>query len=231
MVNIRDFKAPPKPIGDKLDIIFDRQRHLMKKYHVIEATSGLLQTYNVPVDLDDAKGQARIKDFAWRCTEELMEAMDAHQHKIHFGEEIADAFHFLVELIILSGLTAMDMAMHLYPDIKVGILPNEGIPLQEIEDKLDLLFRSYSIEGKAGSIRFVVTEFLIALGMTCHTLKNKPWVQTQRITDKEEFKKRLVKTFQEFIGICIAAEIDSESLFNLYFRKSKVNEFRQRSQY
>jgi hypothetical protein len=230
MVNVKDFKAP-KIVGDKLDAIFGRQRELMKKYHIIEATSGLLQTYDVPVDLDDAKGQARIKDFAWRCTEELMEAMDAHQHKIHFREEIADAFHFLVELVILSGFTAEDMAMHLYSDIQVGILSDGGVPPQEIEDKLNLLFRSSTVGGKTRSPGSTVMEFLIALGMTCHTLKNKPWVQTQRITDREEFKKRLIKTFRKFIGICIRTEIDSEELFDLYFRKSEVNKFRQRSQY
>ena len=217
MVNIKDFKAPPDVIGDKLDAIFERQKELMKKYHIIEATSGLLQTYDVPVDLDDAKGQARIKDFAWRCTEELMEAMNAHQHMLHFGEEVADAFHFLVELTILSGFTAKDMTAYLDGDLG--------------EDKLDLSFRACSIAGKAGSLRFTIIEFLIGLGMTCHTLKNKPWVQTQRITDKEEFKKRLIKTFLQFIEICISAEIPAKELFNLYFRKSEVNKFRQRSQY
>lgn len=230
MVNIKEFKAP-KVKGDKLEAIFKRQKELMKKYHIIEATSGLLQTYDIPVDLDDARGQARIKDFAWRCTEELMEAIDAYQQKAHFEEEIADAFHFLVELIILSGFTAKDMIEHLYRPGAVIYYQGESPPDMTSEDDLDLLFRSYSIEGKAGSLRFTIVEFLVALGMTCHLLKNKPWVQTQRITDREEFKRRLIKTFREFIGICIAVEIDADSLYNLYFRKSDVNVFRQRSKY
>jgi len=231
LVNIEDFKAP-EVRGDELEAVFKRQKELMEKYHTIEATSGLLQTYDVPVDLDDAKGQARIKDFAWRCTEELMEGMDAHQHKVHFEEEIADAFHFLVELVILSGFTARDMIEHLYRPGAVIYYQAENPPDDIMsEDKLDLLFRSYSIGGKAGSLRFTIIEFLVALGMTCHCLKNKPWVQTQRITDKEEFKRRLIRTFHEFIGICISAEIDAKTLCSLYFRKSDVNKFRQRSQY
>lgn len=225
MVNIKDFKAPPDITGDKLDAIFERQKELMKKYHTIEAASGLLQTYDVPVDLDDAKGQARIKDFAWRCTEELMEAMDAYQQKTHFEEEIADAFHFLVELSILAGLSAKDIIPHLLRPGTLVCYEGENIP-----DSLDLLFTSHT-HWKTMTTKQMVLKFLVSLGMTCHLLKNKPWVQTQRLTDREEFKKRLIKTFQGFIGICLVAKINAESLYNLYFKKSEVNKFRQRSQY
>lgn len=223
MVNIKDFRNP-ETVEDKLDAIFKRQKELMEKYHVIEAASGLLQTYDVPVDLDDAKGQARIKDFAWRCTEELMEAMDAYQHKIHFEEEIADALHFLIELIILAGLKPRDMIEHLFHPGEV--IPYEG---ESPPDKLDLLF--LSTVGGTFHLRFMIMEFLISLGMVCHCLKNKPWVQTQRITDKKEFKRRLIKTFLRFIEVCIVAKINAQKLYNLYFRKSEVNIFRQRSQY
>lgn len=224
MVNIEDFKAPETK-GDKLEAIFKRQKELMKKYHVIEAASGLLQTYDVPVDLDDAKGQARIKDFAWRCTEELMEAMDAYQNKTHFEEEIADALHFLVELIILAGLTAKDMGEYICLPGTIISYRGESIP-----DNLDLLFVCYT-HWKTMTVKQMVLKFLISLGMTCHLLKNKPWVQTQRLTDRDEFKKRLIETFQGFIGICLVAKIGAESLYSLYFRKSDVNRFRQRSKY
>ena len=63
--------------GDKLVAIFNRQKELMTKYHDIEERSGLLQTSDCPVNLDDKKGQARLKDFAWRITEEVGEAIDA----------------------------------------------------------------------------------------------------------------------------------------------------------
>ena len=49
--------------GDKLEAIFNRQEELMSKYHDIEKRSGLLQTEDCPVNLDDKRGQARIKDF------------------------------------------------------------------------------------------------------------------------------------------------------------------------
>ena len=64
--------------GDKLEAIFARQKELMEKYHDIELRSGLMQTEDCPVNLDDKRGQARIKDFAWRVIEEVGEALDAY---------------------------------------------------------------------------------------------------------------------------------------------------------
>ncbi len=100
---------------DMLMAIFNRQTDLMIKYHNIERNNGLLQTDDVPVDLNCKMGQARLKDFAWRITEEIGEAMNCLKNKpwkqthmetdvIHYYEEIADAFHFFIELCILSGL-------------------------------------------------------------------------------------------------------------------------------
>lgn len=114
-MNVKDFESE-KIEGDKLDMIFKRQKELMKKYHNIELKQGLLQTEDCPVNLNDAKGQARLKDFAWRITEELGEAMNCLKNKpwkqtqmetdtIHFIEEISDAFHFFIEMCILIGLT------------------------------------------------------------------------------------------------------------------------------
>lgn len=103
--------------GDKLEAIFIRQRELMEKYHPIEEQQGLLLTPDIPVNLHDPKGQARLKDFAWRVTEELGEAMNCLKNKpwkqtfmetdeAHYKEEIVDALHFFVELCILSGFDA-----------------------------------------------------------------------------------------------------------------------------
>ncbi len=121
-MNIHDFKAPKveNTVEDKLDLIFQKQRELMVKYEEIEMKNGLLQTPMVPVDLHDNAGQARLKDFAWRITEELGEAMQCLKNKPwkqthmltdvdHYKEELADAFHFFVELCILSGIEAEDL--------------------------------------------------------------------------------------------------------------------------
>lgn len=102
-MNINDVSAPEERPDDLLGAIFDRQRELMERYHGIEHANGLLQTEEVPVDLHCRFGQARIKDFAWRMTEEFTEATDAKDDRDHYLEELIDGLHFLVEGLIISG--------------------------------------------------------------------------------------------------------------------------------
>ena len=69
------------------------------------------------------------------------------------------------------------------------------------------------------------------LGMTCNTLKNKPWKQHQLLTDEREFKKRLIETWKSFILYAVQNLESEENLFIYYFKKHAINEFRQRSNY
>lgn len=101
-MNIQDIAKVEDYPTDLLQAIFDKQKQLMEKYHHIESKNGLLQTPDVPVDLHCRFGQARIKDFAWRMTEEFTEATDAKHDREHYLEELIDGLHFLVELFILS---------------------------------------------------------------------------------------------------------------------------------
>jgi dimeric dUTPase (all-alpha-NTP-PPase superfamily) len=105
---------------DRLAILFERQHQLMSKYHLIEAKNGCLTTDEVPVNIQTCLGQQRLKDFAWRVTEEIGEAMNCLKNKpwkqsnmetdeMHYKEEIIDAAHFFIELCILSGIEADDL--------------------------------------------------------------------------------------------------------------------------
>jgi hypothetical protein len=62
-------------------------------------------------------------------------------------------------------------------------------------------------------------------------LKNRPWKQTEVETDVDHFLEELADAFHFFIELCLAVGLDAEGLTKLYFKKSMVNEFRQRSQY
>lgn len=120
-MNVNDVKKEDVVInGDMLQSIFDKQKSLMEKYHHIEKDNGLLQTEDCPVNMNDPKGQARLKDFAWRITEEIGEAMNCLKNKpwkqshmetdvTHYQEELIDGLHFFVELLILSGMDAEDV--------------------------------------------------------------------------------------------------------------------------
>lgn len=220
-MNVKDV-ASPQLEGDKLALIFARQRELMEKYHSIEKANGLLLTEDVPVNLHDPKGQARLKDFAWRFTEELAEAMDAlshHSEEAHVQEELADAFHFLVEFTILGGSHS-------------NIIP---LPVDFKGDRLENIFERATMDTMDGEIPETIdqlfTQVVTGIGMVCHTLKNKPWKQTQMLTDEYLFVHRTAKVFLHFARLCVKMGLDAQGLFDLYYRKSEINRFRQRSNY
>lgn len=188
--------------------IFDRQRELMDKYHYIEERSGLLQTADCPVNLDDRRGQARIKDFSWRVTEELGEALDAlgQDDMEHFAEELVDGLHFLTELTILSGLDWDDL------------LP------------LDVMYSNTASRANDGLDQRVY-DYVEGIGMMCNCLKNKPWKQSMMQTDRVAFFERLHSVWARYIAIMETVFESPEDIVSVYLKKSQVNKFRQRSNY
>ena len=197
---------------ESLRAIFDRQKELMEKYHDIEFRSGLMQTEDCPVNLDDKRGQARIKDFAWRITEEIGEALDAIENEsgesalLHFHEELVDGLHFLTEMTILTGYDLPE-----YTTLKDLI--EEG---------------SYR---DCYTLNDLVSDHVMYLGMMCNCLKNKPWKQSMMKTNKENFYKHLKLVWSNYIAILTSQDLTEEEITDLYLRKSQVNQFRVRSHY
>lgn len=199
--------------GDLLNAIFDRQKELMNKYHDIEKRSGLLQTEDCPVNLDDKRGQARIKDFSWRVMEEVGEALDALESAdmAHFEEELIDGLHFLTELTILAGLNP------------------EEIPMDRNDkDNLWCIYNEAKLSGY--DLQMGITSLVMDLGMMCNCLKNKPWKQTNMVTDKDNFKSKLKLVWYDYISI-LSINLDPDMIVEIYLKKSQVNKFRQRSNY
>lgn len=197
---------------ESLRAIFDRQKELMEKYHDIEFKSGLMQTEDCPVNLDDKRGQARIKDFAWRITEEIGEALDAIENEsgesalLHFHEELVDGLHFLTEMTILTGYDLPE-----YTTLKDLI--EEG---------------SYR---DCYTLNDLVSDHVMYLGMMCNCLKNKPWKQSMMKTNKENFYKHLKLVWSNYIAILTSQDLTEEEITDLYLKKSQVNQFRVRSNY
>jgi hypothetical protein len=189
----------------------------MEKYSTIEPHPFGDQ---IPVNLHGSYGQSRLKDFAWRITEELGEALEAArihpEITSHYDEELSDALHFLVEFTILAGLNENDIKSSYSSSV----------------DGLSILYEAAKDyphpEGGPWAWVGLVVE---ALATTCNTLKNKPWKTTQMVTDVDYFRKKLLETWLRFIQLCILSNISEEYLYSLYFKKSEVNKFRQRSNY
>lgn len=211
MANVNDFECKEYP-QDLLGSIFSYQHELAVKYIPIEQKNGLCLYDQIPADVDNAKAQARIKDMSWRAVEEVAEAYEAYENgeEVHFLEELADALHFLIEKYLLCGFQPKH-------------------PLEWYFNSCDAKLVSDPYYPK--SVASLVGQFCVACGLTCNCLKNKPWKQSQILTDTEKFKKLLEAEFGQFIILCSRAGFNPTTLYNMYMRKNQVNQFRQRSNY
>ena len=62
-------------------------------------------------------------------------------------------------------------------------------------------------------------------------LKNKSWKQSQELTDVTRYDEQIVLGFIKYVGYLAAMGFTPYSLYVLYFKKHKVNKFRQTSGY
>lgn len=211
-VNDVEFEAPE---GDRLILIFEKQKSLMDKYHEIEESQGvgfgLLQGRGF--NIDETRSQELAKNFAWRFVEEVTEAtvcIDTHHD--HFLEELADALHFLTELCILV-------------DVPPEVIVNGIYDKDKHEDFFDSLFYTPD-ENISANPYFSIQH----LGLAMNCLKQKPWKQTHILTDQEKFRIHIRDTYRTFCKYLSCYATVGE-MYDYYFRKNKVNQFRQSSNY
>lgn len=221
-MNVDDFNEVPTDfsVKDRLDQIFERQHELMQKYIPIEVSNGLCHTTDCPVDIHSRFGQARLKDFFWRCTEELTEAAEAqlvHRHLTsHAREELADALHFLVEACLLAGITPQKLCH------KVATTDDALIEICRFMGTNLAIGRSF--EEMCWSVTY-------DLGCASNCLKNRPWKKDQKLVDVDRFETYLKHAFHQMILLFVYVGMTPDEIFAMYFRKSEVNKFRQRSNY
>lgn len=112
------------PTGKTLDAMFELQKAILKQYIALED----LPQY--PIELHTRKGQKVLKDFAYRFIEELGEAYEvlalgygavstnhteeAQEYIRLYNEELADAWHFMVELLLYSGVGPDEIRQWMY---------------------------------------------------------------------------------------------------------------------
>ncbi len=211
-MNINDIEAGECQVNSLADI-FEHQHALYLKYKDIEGMDWEGDT----VSIHTLNGQRWLKDFLWRTTEEMTESYEAmymagdinlpeearEQHRQHQIEELADALHFFVEFCIMAGIKAEDLT-----------------PVEEVEERFKYL-----------SVRGFYWKTVYNLGLIGNTLKNKPWKQHQMKTDTAKFRKYVGEAYFSLLGTFFEIGATSEDVYDFYFRKAKVNQFRQRSNY
>ena len=227
-MNVDDFKDDVVPTDfskmDMLDYIFARQHALYEKYLPIETANGLRYSQDCPVNLHDRFGQAQLKDMFWRVTEELTEAIDAariHRHiPNHTLEELADALHFLVEALLLSGITPTDIVRYI---VSVG----EDRPIKT--DKLLLIYPSGAVYD--ARLEQYVYEVIHAIGCAGNFLKQRPWKQSHFQVDVPKYREALMPALPALMLCFRYCSLEPEQVFAMYWKKSEVNKFRMRSNY
>ncbi|MCU7521963.1 MAG: hypothetical protein HF312_17240 [Ignavibacteria bacterium] len=222
-MNVNDFKAPEQLPEDTLIAIFKHQHDLAGKYLDIEEANGLLQTRDIPVNIHDKLGQARIKDEFWRVTEEVCEALEAldEEDLPHFHEELADAMHFFVEACVLSNFMEFGVEIH---NGNKDTLYNLFWESHEVQPQFEEQVNPFYIHRKAMC-------FIKELGLAANCLKNKPWKQSHVHTDEAKYRNIMSKAFRRFIDLCKASGFSWDGLYNMYMCKYEVNKFRQNSGY
>jgi len=210
-LNIYDFPSEFKDedLPRLFEYIFMKQHQLAERYIPIEDRNGLRWTTDYPVLIDSGKGQAQLKDMAWRTIEEVAESMESLMITLdsldHAKEELADGLHFITEALLLAGLTYKDIELN----VKLGMLVATA--------------ENHTIEE-------LILKVVIKLGVAMNNLKMKPWKQTPMQTDIVKLRNDLISAYAAYISLMLKL-MGPLDILNFYFSKSEVNNFRIRSKY
>lgn len=295
-------EEPIKVVGGKyLECMYSLQKELLEQYIKVE---GLPQ---YPIDVNTKKSQIILKDFVGRVIEELAEGYEALilvsklteknklwksdyeeeeytqclNHLQNAGEEMADAMHFMLELLIYSNIQAKDIEDYLdnWLKDKVSFDVTKTLPTlaKAMQVGLSILYndpcnmvsepkamnKTYLLEefesmdedsedprlvnkridtrfhqcGKFynkltySSYKYMMWDVTYHLNIARNFLKNKPWKQSQMMTNEGAYQEEIVKAFILMMGLFLAMGISPENLYFLYFKKNRVNDFRIKSKY
>lgn len=295
-------EEPIKVVGGKyLECMYSLQKELLEQYIKVE---GLPQ---YPIDVNTKKSQIILKDFVGRVIEELAEGYEALilvsklteknklwksdyeeeeytqclNHLQNAGEEMADAMHFMLELLIYSNIQAKDIEDYLdnwlKDKVSFGVIKTLPTLAKAMQVGLSILYndpcnmvsepkamnKTYLLEefesmdedsedprlinkridtrfhqcGKFynkltySSYKYMMWDVTYHLNIARNFLKNKPWKQSQMMTNEGAYQEEIVKAFILMMGLFLAMGISPENLYFLYFKKNRVNKFRIESKY
>lgn len=257
------------PQGCALEEMYKLQKVLIDHYVGIEG----LPPY--PIDVNTKSSQILIKDFVGRIVEEFGEAWESYEymmvlmemgydnevlvpHLQNFNEEIADAMHFWLELLIFSGISSKDVLnwvcennseFRLFSNLdalQFGLLsaqnevmakyPKILYPHYQVIKDADLkdeFLRGgrYLGEKRKDLMKQMLWDITYYLQLCRNTLKNKPWKQSGMMTDEDRYTEYIKLATLSMFKFFAFSGFTKESLFTIYYKKNKVNLFRIESKY
>lgn len=184
---------------------------------------------------------------------------DTFEHALYnFNEELSDALHFYMELLIFTGIYDSRDMEHILknkgytspfpgtPDIpgllimsrhfllKIKALYPKASGLKIVAPISDEFCRcgSFSIQKDTDAavmhLSWLVTYYL---QLARNSLKNKPWKQTGMITDHKNYYSNLYDGFIVLFGLFQYFGMTEQDVYTLYYKKNQINHFRIKSKY
>lgn len=187
--------------------ILKRQRELFLKFEDIEHTNGLLLDWRDELDdLDSPLQQMKVRRYLWAITEEIGETLESRWLGSTSTEEIADAFHYVMELYIILRMLPYSLTLEMTFAIE------EEHPIVKVK---------------------TIDEYwlvcLVQLARLGNLFKNRPHTQRRRPTSRVSVESALHQVLQTFIRACISERVTPEVLAASYFEKADVNDHRIKS--
>lgn len=173
------------------------------------------------------------------------------------NEEQADALGFFFTLLAYSNILPEDIlsynkAKDLFEVMAIGV---KELVIKYSDDhnllKFDIIRKEdfYEDEGKWEHInsytpgfhqmnelsheaeKLYLWEVIYELNKARNFLKCRPWKQTQVMTKEIDFQESLVKAFYLYMGFLAMNGFTPLGLFGLFFKKQRLNRWRQQTNY
>ena len=236
-----------------LDINNPKSQIILKDFigRVIEELTEGFESTDAVVDIYQKHG--------WNndcLTEE--EYTEVLNHLANANEEQADALGFFFTLLIYSNILPEDIlaynnAKNLFEVMAIGVkeliikYPDYHIkkyPILNPEDYVgdvdqpewDKLvsytpgFHNMSDLSHEAE-KLYLWEVIYELNKARNFLKCRPWKQTSVMTKEIEFQESLVKSFYLYMGFLALNGFTTQGLFELFFKKQRLNLWRQQTNY
>ncbi len=204
---------------DRLHHIISHQRELSERFITIEKENGHhkdVWNYFPVKDLNDRHAQSFVKDHAFRVVEELCEAVQQLEqepaNRNAILEEMADVYHFLIELCLTVGMNDLTIAYHGDQSVPVD---STGCKLKDLMDSM--LWSTNDDYRQAG------WEVIKEIGLATNPLKNRPWKQSTRETNIDDVHFHLSCAHNNFLRLCVHLGINHVMLYSAYMGKNAAN--------
>ena len=280
-MDIRNIKEPV-PKVENLNIL---QEMYVLGIEQFNGYKGIEKLPDYPLDINNPKSQAILKDFIGRVIEELTEGFESTELVVSIyqkygwnndcltqeeytevlnnlanaNEEQADALGFFFTLLVYSNILPEDILAYKgeknlfdimaegvkeliirYPDYqkvaKYPILNPEdwvGDVDQPQWDKIVSYTPGFHNMSDLSheSEKLYLWEIIYTLNKARNLLKCRPWKQTSVMTREDEFQESLAEAFYLYMGFLGMNGFNPKNLFELFFKKQRLNLWRQNTNY